>query len=212
MRASIWVLAAIMSAIPMRIRADEASLDRSCNAGNLDDCSRLGTYYTTQRLQKGDKAKYPELFQKAERYYLKACHGGSALGCHQVAFLYLIAGTMEVASHDELVSQFEKKACDGGNADGCESLAGNESSGVFGATKNPALALQHLQNAARIREVECNKDILEACRSLGYQYEKGSGVERNLDRALALYKKACANGKNFSFCETFKRLTQQLGK
>jgi TPR repeat protein len=212
MRVLIWVLAAIISAIPMRVWADEASLDRSCNAGNLDDCSRLGTYYITQRLQESDKAKYPGLFRKAERCYLKACDGGSALGCHQMAFLYLTARTMEVASHDELVSQFEKKACDGGNADGCESLAGNESGGVFGATKNPALALQHIQKAARIREVECDKSILEACGKLGYQYEKGSGVERNLDRALVLYKKACDDGKNYYSCEAVKRLTQQLGK
>jgi TPR repeat protein len=47
---------------------------------------------------------------------------------------------------------------------------------------------------------------------LGYQYETGSGVERNLDRALAMYKKACDDGKNYYACEAVKRLTQQLGK
>src|SRR4029077_21049984 len=152
MRVGICALVIIIFAMPMSADFDEALLIQRCDTGNLYACAGLGLYYEFQRLQESDKTKYPAMFRKAELYDLKACNGGLALGCHQTADLYMVARVMGAANHDDLVSEFDKKACDGGNADGCESLAIHESNGAFGAKENPALALQHLAKAARIRQ------------------------------------------------------------
>jgi TPR repeat protein len=38
--------------------------------------------------------------------------------------------------------------------------------------------------------------VFAACYELGLLYEKGSGVPREAERALALFKKACTGGEH----------------
>lgn len=43
---------------------------------------------------------------------------------------------------------------------------------------------------------ECQSEIYESCTYLGYLYEKGEGVEKNIGIAFDLYQQGCAGGHN----------------
>ncbi len=43
---------------------------------------------------------------------------------------------------------------------------------------------------------ECSTGIVESCTFLGYLYEKGEGVEKNVGRAFDLYQQGCDGGHN----------------
>ena len=103
---------------------------------------------------------------------LKSSRGAPALGsCVAVATLLRIY----------------MQACDGGDALGCDHLGDMYEHGD-GVAQDDAKAVDYLSRA-------CNGGSAAACSDLGFYYERGKRVvDRDADRAAALYKQACDGG------------------
>jgi TPR repeat protein len=138
------------------------TLMRSCEAGVLDDCNRVGIHFITQRLARGDdKAGIKHDFTEAARYFEKACNGGSALGCYQEGF---VVETGELGDSTK-VAELYKKACDGSYAMGCMFLAVDYENGPRGLPRDSAKAAGLYRKAAGLFQVECDRGEEASCAS-----------------------------------------------
>ncbi len=60
-----------------------------------------------------------------------------------------------------------------------------------------ALALFACQDAERLR-LSCDDGNATACSNLGFMYQNGEGVTRDLARAASLYQQACDGGNTLA--------------
>ncbi|MFO0550554.1 MAG: tetratricopeptide repeat protein [Polyangiaceae bacterium] len=59
---------------------------------------------------------------------------------------------------------------------------------------NKAEKANDFKTASAKFQAGCDKDDADCCNNLGVNYENGTGVDKDLDKALALYTKACDKG------------------
>jgi TPR repeat protein len=145
------------------------SLKRSCEAGVLDDCNRVGTHFMMQRLERSreDREGIKHDYTEATRYYEKACNGGSAVGCNEEGFVFDLGeysvGEAHITGGSAKAAELYKKACDGSCAKGCESLARKYENGSGGLPQNPAVAAELYRRAASLYQVACDRGDETSC-------------------------------------------------
>ena len=86
------------------------------------------------------------------------------------------AACLELARANDNAKHLLKLACDLGNAEGCYDLA---------------LELGNTEEAAVAYEQACDGGNALACTNLGYMYEHGEGVAKDLEAGLRLFRKGC---------------------
>ncbi len=148
-----------------------------CERGRAEGCMVRGWLYLGGRGEERDEAR-------AKEYLGRACEGGSAVGCHNLAALY---------GEDAKALSLYEKACTLGANKSCakagliHSNAGDESA------------------ASGFWERACNGGNADACAFLARDFELGEGAKQDKNKAKELYAKACQMGDGVS-CERVKKL------
>ncbi len=200
----------------------KASLEqarRDCASGRARSCNQLGWAAYT-----GVPGREPDI-QEAFASYAEGCRLGSALGCRWAGhyahrYLELKAG----ARAEELLRRgcegqgagacaelgnfymVERKgqgaeapleqACAGGSRDGCRWLGEVR----LGQGK------ERRSEAAQLLRRACDAEQDEACDRLGGLLERGDGVPKNPDAALAAYQRGCSSPQQTESCAALSRL------
>ncbi|TLE00017.1 sel1 repeat family protein [Helicobacter muridarum] len=103
----------------------------------------------------------------------------------------------EQFSRQLLLKQNEyTKLCDRNEADSCVKLALSHQLN-YSATQYEIYNIYNKAN--KIYDEECRNGNMSACSGLGALYESGDGVEQDIYKSKALYKKAC-DGKDARGC------------
>lgn len=158
--------------VPYRELRD--SLQKSCDAGNMSTCVRLGVVLLMPTVVQ-DKLKAHEL-------YRRACDKGNLEGCTRLGELY--EQGIAVAKEPSQAFAIYQRACTGGSPLACTHLGWLFESGT-GTSKDVA-------QARTLYERGCNAGDGWGCTNLGELYERGiSGVPADPRRALSLYSQAC---------------------
>lgn len=107
----------------------------------------------------------------------------------------------------EASGRFFHRACSLGLASGCSSLGTKFLFGEIGKTGNPPVP-NHKLAVVYFRKA-CDLDAME-CTWLGWRYEDGEGVSKDLAEAQRLYNKSCA-AKDGPGCDSAAKLMDKLG-
>lgn len=125
-------------------------------------------------------------------YYRKGCNKGYNLACTELSKLEGNGGGSTSSLQKYL------NGCSGGTARDCNSAAGEyKKQGKMG------LAADYFGRA-------CNGNYYLACYWVGYQYEKGDGVNKSSSQSIYWQKKGCA-GDNRTSCSALGRLYRKQG-
>ncbi len=149
--------------------------EMACEGGDMVACRLLGNIYIVGQ-------GVPQDWPRAYELHKKACEGGDMVGCSSVGFSYTYArGTQHNVSRG---IKLMKRGCEGGDGFGCFNLAQLYS-------RN-----EKISEAAKFYEKACMVESPngEGCNGAGRRYFLGEGVEKDLDRAIELFKKACKHG------------------
>ena len=146
-----------------------------CDRGDARACNFVGALYATG-LQ-GVKVDAAQAFT----FFLKACNGGHATGCGNLANQYY--NGLGVTEDRARAVQFYQRACDLGSVPGCVDLGViyRDAKGV--KVKNPTYAAQLFQRACDLSAA--------ACASIASMYELGMGVAKDAALAKMLYQRSC---------------------
>lgn len=171
---------------------------QACDANDADGCHYLAGSYN-----EGDGV--PKDAPRAVALYRKACDLGSGDACYMLSLKY---GTGEGVAIDEAKSgALRKQSCKMGS-NLCQMMAYEMMVGInLNACKNGDAercneigdAYQfgwedleiNYDEAAVYQEKACSGGSVEGCTSLGLLYADGQGVKKDLNKALALWQKAC---------------------
>jgi TPR repeat protein len=155
--------------------------ERACNAGEARGCSNLGFAY-----QDGKGVAIDKL--KATALYERACAGGFPAGCSNYG-IALRDGFRGTPDPRQALAKFEL-ACNANLPSGCSNVGFAYRAGV-GAPPDASLAVARFQRAC---DADKSPEAGAGCRELGNQYMDGKGVERNVERGMALYQQGCKLG------------------
>jgi len=122
--------------------------------------------------------------------YLKLCDSGVAQACNSLGHEYYKGSGLR----QDFVKAigFYEKGCRGNVATSCDALA---FAYYFG------IGTEYYRNACELREIE-------ACMKIATAYERGIGVDINVDQALIFFGFACDMEDQWA-CDEYQRLTQQ---
>lgn len=199
--------------------ADAFSLfNKACNEdGDSDGCLGVGLMYMYAVGTNGDH-------NKAILYYKKACSGGSALACSNLASIY-DNGTDDIPQDKLMASELYMVGCSGGDVFSCNNLGYMYANGV-GVKKDYFKSLQYykfacdmgsslgcynlglLSNTYNIfglnkdklglldlNYVACKQGDLIGCANLGYMYATGShNAPKDSFNAVKYLNIACEGG------------------
>lgn len=167
---------------------------RGCELGSADACTALSVSFIDGEMHEGDQRLAIDL----ARY---GCQEGSAAGCTLAGQIYALGWNTQ--SNRATAEAYFRYACDLGDVDGCEVLAtwlsdppsdGADATGGTAATDRAAESAKLWKRGRDLRERSCEQGNLEDCVVLGAYYVRGLGVEKNFERAVVLYGKACDAG------------------
>ncbi|MHA7629259.1 tetratricopeptide repeat protein [Corallococcus sp. M7] len=158
-------------------------LERACTEGAGSGCFALSGLYALGRGVEQDDARAHRLLQQG-------CDGGHGRACFELGMAY--DGASRVVTHDKTkAAGLFEKSCALKLPEGCLSLAQALLGGVGVQTDAP--------RAAALITALCDSGEAAICGMLGDLYEKGRGVERNVERARTLKQKAC-EGRTLGYC------------
>jgi hypothetical protein len=165
---------------------DADGCSAACEAGDAPSCAYLGILLDEQ----GPSAR-------ALAAHERACSGGVAAGCHNVAFT-LFSGAADVPKDPARARAVWTANCDAGFVESCSGLGLMFEQGVGTA--------QDLPRAAALYEVACTAgDMTFGCPFFALMLGQGRGVAVDLPRAQALAAKACERGSS-NGCAIAKQL------
>jgi TPR repeat protein len=142
---------------------------KACDAGQMEQCYRLGSLYYKGTTVGMDLKKAAGLFRKA-------CDAGQQPACRDLAQMYEDGDGVKQDTAQAFT--LREKLCAGGDGELCFKLAED----------NPG-------RAAPLYEQACNAGYSKACYSGGQAFSNGSyGATKDLARAAALYQKGCDAG------------------
>lgn len=150
---------------------------KACDDGEAEACTRVGDLLLVGY---GDVPRNPDLAAKA---LSRGCKGGSHDGCSDLGLLAL--GGHGFPKDLPTAAALFKRACDGDSAVGCSNFAYMQEFGM-GTPKNIDLAAQNYAKA-------CSKEH-SFCMWLAALYQRGRGVPRDENKAIALYRTSCDAG------------------
>lgn len=182
-----------------QVRVADRLWRRGCELGSADACTALSVSFIDGETDGGDQRLAVDL----ARY---GCQEGSAAGCTLAGQIYALGWNTE--SNRATAEAYFRYACDLGDVDGCEVLAtwlsdsadATEPADATDSTDAARTAAREAESAklwARGRDLRarsCEQGNLEDCVVLGAYYVRGLGVEKNFERAIELYGKACDAG------------------
>lgn len=125
---------------------------------------------------------------QAAALYRKACDGGSAGGCRNLALMYS-AGNGVQQNYAQAAALY-RKACNGGDTGSCSNLGLLYSNG----TGVP----QDYSQAVTLYGKACDAGDGIGCSNLGIMYAQGTGVAKDYSQAVSLYRKSCDAGSVIS--------------
>ena len=148
----------------------------ACEGGGARSCSRLGNFHRTRKRPK---------WKHAAVAYQKACAGGDGYGCNELGFILesnrgAVAGGPGGPSLSP--AGLYETACESGSPAGCHNLA------VLLASGGGDGWLEHM-------ELACTGGKAISCSYLAGLHSTGKGVDKDDERAAALYLKACRLGE-----------------
>ncbi len=159
-----------------------ARYETGCQRGLLRACAKEGFRLI-------ETSRDPAPVKRAIALFTKACDGGDALGCSNLAsFTWDGEG---VARDPKKAARYAEKACTAGDAFGCGTLGSLWAQGELGK-KDPVKALGYFTKA-------CDGGSASGCNQVGLVYAAGDGVKKDLDRAMTVWAKACKD-RNASAC------------
>lgn len=213
--------AALKSAMEFAKNGDyQNALDlfaRSCEQGNAAGCFGSGLIYMY-----GANTGIPDK-QKGAQYYYKACVGGDAVACANLAMAY--DNGDGVKEDKAQASQLYEVACQGGDSLGCTNIGWMYANGV-GVKKDYQKALAYYNMGCQLGSdlacynlglmsntynvygmtkdkmsyvemnyVACQQGDIIGCANLGWMYATGSsGAEKNYYNAAKYFTLACDSG------------------
>lgn len=139
-------------------------------------------------LNEADKAYAKKEYKTAIKLLQNACDKNMAVGCHNLALMYLNGSGVGV--NLEKSALFFQKACDKKIAQSCQNL---------GLLYEKGLGVeQNYFKAVKMYKKSCDDKNLAGCENLAYMYENGLGVRQNLQKANEIYTKMCNKGNSNS--------------
>jgi TPR repeat protein len=156
---------------------------RGCELGSADACTALSVSFIDSEVHEGDQ----QLAIDLARY---GCQEGSAAGCTLAGQIYALGWNIE--SNRATAEAYFRYACDLGDVDGCEVLATWLSDATEAGGEGESAKLW--ARGRSLRERSCESGNLEDCVVLGAYYVRGLGIEKDFERAVALFGKACDAG------------------
>ncbi len=140
---------------------------RACDGGDAHSCTELANLVEHPR-----KTPWPDE-KEPKAYFSQGCDGGDPEGCYDLALTDLPKnGEPPEASYLLL-----ERACSGEYGQACADLAQVHLD--RDTNFDEEIAARHLDTA-------CENGHYESCRTLGYMYLRGKGVERDRQRATEL--------------------------
>lgn len=165
-----------------------------CARGNLRACAKQGFRLV-------ERSRDAAAVKQALALFTKACDGGDALGCSNLAsFTWDGEG---VPRDPKKAAQYAEKACTGGDAFGCGTLGSLWAQGELGK-KDAAKALGYFTRA-------CEGGSASGCNQVGMAYASGEGVKKDLERAMGTWAKACKD-RNASACANLGQAFEVKGE
>lgn len=163
-----------------------------CTYGSPDGCLSLGWLYMY------GTDGVPADPEKAKEIIGKACEGGSAVACSQLADSLVWSGNPT----DQLQAlDFYGKGCDLGDATGCMALGRNYSSGYIIAS-DPVKALEFFDRACEV--AQGGWTCSEISSGYGYGYDV---MPVDLDLAARFLSRSCEKGDSYSCSEAGRRFS-----
>lgn len=157
-----------------------------CEAGDMEDCAALGTFYMQER-RDGTAAR---------QYLERACAQKSAEGCFRLGELYEQGVGMEPDLRR--AARMYLEACKLEYGPACEVLGSQHYDG-HGTPQNQQQSVQFYVYGCRLG------DAL-SCNEAGYQYDQGEGVAQDRQQALDYYRRACTRGLQLG-CDNYDKLS-----
>ncbi len=163
----------------------------SCDHGVLVACSNLGINLlgaasdTSDPTRPTGHAPTPEDAKTAVALFERACDGGHAPGCTNLAAMY--GEGLGVAKDEAKSVVLYQRACDADEALSCVNLA------MMYETGRDGLA-QDERRARTLYERGCTGGNAPGCTNLAVMHGQGRGGTRDEARAVEFYRKACAGG------------------
>lgn len=126
----------------------------------------------------------------------KACDNGNEWSCGDLAAQYLYGFQYGAKVKKDLNKAMEIyiKSCGRGSDLGC--------TGVVSA-EQPVDKMLNTKGVSVLTE-QCNNGVDSACYALGSVYWKGKMAEKNQEKALEYYKKACEMKKGSAWCRDYE--------
>lgn len=196
-----------------------AQLKQACDKNDGKRCVALGIRY------QGDFTfNHPQLYdtkidyQKAKKYFEKACRLNVAEGCYNLGRLLDIHlkrellsrehGHEEYKKNDELAQMYIDKGCKMGAAGKCDKIYGRYYPG--GKSKGMSIAIPYDENPNNIVTFKkaCEKNDSGACVKVGRIYFRGLDIKKDLNEAEKYFKKACDLNNGFG-CYNLTGLSQE---
>lgn len=141
---------------------------------DLEACHQAGTMHYL-----GDGT--PRSIARATEYFRKACDGGFAAACYNIA---IMMEQGELPRDAKQVLATYDKACDKGDARACSNA------GFMYINGDGAPLDQEMGRA--LFEKSCTMKHGEGCYNLGNVHESGAGVEKDIAKAIEYYTLACS--------------------
>ena len=120
----------------------------ACKRNQFVSCSHLAIIYEENKLVKQDP-------KKAEKLYIKACGGGDAFACHNVAVIY---GKSTNEALKKISLKFYEKACRAGYPDSCIHMGRH-----YRDTKT---LLQDYTKAREFFQIACDLNSRHGCKEV----------------------------------------------
>jgi len=160
--------------------ASAAELEQACERGAAEACFKRGILLLDEGVATSES--------RAPSFFAKACGGGIASGCFNLATLSFQGRGMASPNLSRAVGLFQR-SCQQGLELGCFSLGVMYEEGLGGVYLS-----QDVKQAIRLYEQVCTNGEAEGCFALGLIYARGKGVIRDPARALTLFEKSCTSG------------------
>ncbi len=151
---------------------------KSCDLGLPLGCNNEGWM-----LQMGDGV--PEDLERSVELLTRACDQNAEAACASLGWAMEVGKGVE--KDDVKAAALYMRGCDLGSPYACHNLGLMVEAGRGGAQKDP-------DEAARLHEIACSKDVLAGCTSLGALRRDGLGVPKDVKGAEALFERACSGG------------------
>ncbi|MCA9672999.1 MAG: protein kinase [Myxococcales bacterium] len=120
-----------------------------------------------------------------------SCKLGDAYGCNELG-VHVLSGK-GVPRDAAKAAKLFRHACDKGEPDGCTNLAHLTANGQ-GVAPNPRRAHTLQAQGLELSLSQCLKNAAPYCRRVGYHFQLGQGIGKNMLRAAHFFGKACLAG------------------